>query len=122
MATRQRVSFILLAIAVATSGASSLQQLIPDRYNTNNAHTAALARLDDFVSRLTSVLEGHVDARNGALVRVVHSSGGAAGGVISESQGYGLLLAGSMAAALGPAHPRRTSLVELALECGPRPR
>jgi len=33
--------------------------------------------------------------------RAVHSSGGAAGGVVSEGQGYGLFLAGATAASLG---------------------
>ena len=32
--------------------------------------------------------------------RAVHSSGGAAGGVVSESQGYGLLLTGSLLASM----------------------
>lgn len=32
--------------------------------------------------------------------RAVHSSGGAAGGVVSESQGYGLLLTGALLASM----------------------
>ncbi|CAE7572251.1 idp1, partial [Symbiodinium pilosum] len=37
----------------------------------------------------------------GSKARAVQSSGGAAGGVVSESQGYGLLLGGSLLAAMG---------------------
>eukprot|EP00438_Fugacium_kawagutii_P017207 Skav235567 [mRNA] locus=scaffold612:6501:9648:+ [translate_table: standard] len=38
----------------------------------------------------------------GSAARAVHSSGGAAGGIVSEGQGYGLLLTGSFLAAITP--------------------
>lgn len=67
------------------------------------------------------VLTGIVGSRSysdGTVVaqRAVQSSGGVAGGVVSESQGYGLLLAGLMVARVGPAHARRAELVQTALE------
>ena len=49
-------------------------------------------------------------------MRAVHSSGGAAGGVVSEGQGYGLFLAGATLAALPAGHARRAEIVDLAYE------
>lgn len=46
-----------------------------------------------------------------ATARVVLSSGGVAGGVISEGQGYGLLLAAAMAAAMEPTDERRPAAI-----------
>ena len=66
---------------------------------------SAAALLNDDSARplprrqLTSVIGTRVrDDGTAVDVRVVLSSGGAAGGVVSEGQGYGLLLAGLMAA------------------------
>jgi len=56
------------------------------------------------------------DKASGAAARAVHSSGGAAGGVVSEGQGYGLVLAGGLAAALPPDHPRRADVLEKGYE------
>jgi len=52
------------------------------------------ARLFEFIAALTD------QPVPGSQARAVHSSGGAAGGVVSESQGYGLLLSGALLAAL----------------------
>lgn len=54
--------------------------------------------------------------RNGHSVRVVHSEGGVAGGVVSEGQGYGLLLAAGAVSALPSSHPRHAELLETAYE------
>jgi len=55
-------------------------------------------RFQDFKSVLTTV------DSNG--VRIVHSSGGAAGGVVSEGQGYGVFIGAATAIALGPSDSR----------------
>ena len=52
-------------------------------------------RLFEFVEVLTN------QPVSGSKARAVQSSGGAAGGIVSESQGYGLLLAGTLLAAMG---------------------
>jgi len=49
-------------------------------------------------------------------VRAVHSSGGAAGGVVSEGQGYGLFLGGAIVAVLPRGHARRAELTSRAYE------
>ncbi|CAE7830521.1 celCCC [Symbiodinium sp. CCMP2592] len=51
-------------------------------------------RLFEFVRVLTN------QPVSGSKARAVQSSGGAAGGIVSESQGYGLLLAGTLLAAM----------------------
>ena len=56
------------------------------------------------------------EAATGTSERVVHSSGGVAGGVVSEGQGYGLLLAGAAAAVPPVGHERREDVTQLALE------
>lgn len=72
----------------------------------------SLSRLDEFVSSLTDTV-----AQQGTYgVRAVHSSGGAAGGVVSEGQGYGLMLAGIVAASLPNGHARRPEMIGLAYE------
>jgi hypothetical protein len=77
-----------------------------------------LARLDEFVSALTSVVGTRTLADGTTVVsqRAVHSSGGVAGGVVSEGQGYGLFLAGVLAARLPRDHSRRTELLALSYE------
>eukprot|EP01126_Amoeba_proteus_P019361 TRINITY_DN1997_c0_g1_i18.p1 TRINITY_DN1997_c0_g1~~TRINITY_DN1997_c0_g1_i18.p1 ORF type:complete len:685 (+),score=147.18 TRINITY_DN1997_c0_g1_i18:1414-3468(+) len=54
------------------------------------------ARFVQFINTLTTLETGGT--------RAVHSSGGAVGGVVSEGQGYGLLLGGVTAASLGVTH------------------
>lgn len=50
---------------------------------------------------------------SGTTLRVVFSSGGAAaGGVVTEGQGYGILLAGVMAASLGRSDSRRAGVLQ----------
>ena len=64
-------------------------------FTTGTAGTGK-ARLFEFVNALTD------QPVSGSMARAVHSSGGAAGGVVSESQGYGLLLSGAILASLQP--------------------
>lgn len=52
----------------------------------------------------------------GGLYRAVHSSGGAAGGVVSEGQAYGMLLAGTVAASLGSSHANFSWVVDRGVE------
>ena len=72
--------------------------------------------MNEFTEAL-STIEGTV-LRDGNVyqVRAVQSSGGAAGGVVSEGQGYGLFIAGATAAALPSSHPKRLETVRLAHE------
>ena len=58
--------------------------------STRRAAGSTSSRLIEFRERLTVV---HQPASSSPF-RVVRSSGGAAGGVVTEGQGYGLLLAG----------------------------
>ena len=62
----------------------------------------------EFVGSLTTI-EGSMPGEGN--FRVVHSSGGAAGGVVSEGQGYGIMLAGMLAAALPLDHPYREEVL-----------
>ena len=55
-----------------------------------------LQRLYEFIDKLTN------QPVPGSVARAVHSSGGAAGGVVSEGQGYGVLLTGTYLALLDP--------------------
>ena len=63
---------------------------------TTSTAGSGKARLFEFVDALTALPAA------GSKYRAVRSSGGAAGGVVSESQGYGLLLAGAILASLQP--------------------
>ena len=90
------------------------RMLMPSRYARewrDASHESSLAALDAFVSQFTSVV-----ATYSHKVRVVNSEGGAAGGVVSEGQGYGLLLAASTLAVLPHHHERRMQIEELAYE------
>jgi len=69
---------------------------------------STLAKYDSFISSLTSPAPG------ASGPRYVHSSGGAAGGVISEGQGYGIFAAAVTAAIIGPSNPRYNSVVDQA--------
>jgi hypothetical protein len=55
-------------------------------------------RFVEFLDELTSTLSENSSTER--RIRIVHSSGGAAGGVVSEGQGYGLLIGGAVAATL----------------------
>eukprot|EP00966_Prymnesium_polylepis_P305128 7050627-Prymnesium_polylepis.1 len=83
--------------------------LVPSTWPADG--TKALERLVQFRDALTAV----VAIRNGYQVRAVRSSGGAAGGVVSEGQGYGLLLAGAAAASFGN-HANRSLAIEMGYE------
>lgn len=67
-------------------------------------------RLFQFVPALTS------KPIAGSEARAVHSSGGAAGGVVSEGQGYGILLAGGVLAALDSNDPDRQTVMNMFYE------
>ena len=69
---------------------------VPGMVFTTGAAGTGKARLFEFVNALTD------QPISGSKARAVHSSGGAAGGVVSESQGYGLLLSGAVLASLQP--------------------
>jgi len=69
---------------------------VPGMAFTTGTAGSGKARLFEFVDALTALPAA------GSKYRAVRSSGGAAGGVVSESQGYGLLLAGAILASLQP--------------------
>jgi len=71
---------------------------------------ASKARLFEFVDTLTD------QPVTGSAARAVHSSGGAAGGVVSEGQGYGLLIAGTVLASLDADDSDRQLVSDLAYE------
>lgn len=77
-----------------------------------NSTGQALRRLDEF-RLLTSVVKRSVNGKN---VRAVLSAGGAAGDVVSEGQGYGLLIAGTVMSTIEPSHPRWTDVVTFGYE------
>ncbi|CAE7208875.1 unnamed protein product [Symbiodinium sp. KB8] len=52
----------------------------------------------------------------GSAARAVLSSGGAAGGVVSEGQGYGLLVSGAILASLPADHPDYNAVLDLTYE------
>jgi hypothetical protein len=85
----------LLFLACAESQQSDFYSTLPG---------SSLTKYDQFISTLTS----------GPSPRYVHSSGGAAGGVISEGQGYGIFAASVTAAILGPSHSRYSSVIDQA--------
>ena len=112
----------LHAIVAAKSGRSSApvnateaSLLLPKR---GAADPTSLDRLDELKLRLTRVLGEALEptSRRKYKIRVVESEGGAAGGVVSEGQGYSLVVAGGLAAALPASHPRRAEVLELAYE------
>ena len=74
---------------------------------------SGLARGEQQVQRFFEHLTAPLPLEKPALAtaRVVLSSGGVAGGVISEGQGYGLLLAAAMAAAMEPTDERRPAAI-----------
>lgn len=67
-----------------------------------------LSKYNQFISSLTS----EVPRGSGRIY--VHSSGGAAGGIISEGQGYGLLAAATTAAIIGPTSASFSTVVNQA--------
>ena len=64
-------------------------------------------RMVQFREVLTQEISGY---------RAVQSSGGAAGGVVSEGQGYGLLISSTVAASLDKSDPRREEAVKFAYQ------
>ena len=86
---------------------------MPSAWASATAGSLSLGRLEQFRDSLTAVV---ATTAGGESVRAVRSSGGAAGGVVSEGQGYGLLLAAGVAAALGRGHARREFAVGLSYE------
>ena len=86
------------------------EHLVPSTWQSSG--TNALERLVQFRNALTAV----VGIRNGHDILAVRSSGGAAGGVVSEGQGYGLLLAGAAAATFDGHHANRTFAIAMGYE------
>jgi len=76
-------------------------------WTSASPHALSLARFNSLLSVLTTL----VDFESTDDARVVHSSGGAAGGVVSEGQGYGLMLAGLLAAAMPTSHESRPDVL-----------
>ena len=54
------------------------------------------ARFKEFKDNLTTTITGRNTGLGGFEARAVHSSGGAAGGVVSEGQGYGCAIAAGL--------------------------
>eukprot|EP00930_Biecheleria_cincta_P043276 TRINITY_DN29730_c0_g1_i1.p1 TRINITY_DN29730_c0_g1~~TRINITY_DN29730_c0_g1_i1.p1 ORF type:complete len:1074 (+),score=175.39 TRINITY_DN29730_c0_g1_i1:111-3224(+) len=77
---------------------------------TTDTIGSSLNRLSEFVVQLTD------QPVQGSAARAVHSSGGAAGGVVSEGQGYGLLLAGVAFASLDSSNSKWEQTGDLAYE------
>ena len=77
----------------ATVPSASFGLLLPKR---GAADPTSLDRLDELKLRLTRVLGEALEptSRRKYKIRVVESEGGAAGGVVSEGQGYSLVVAG----------------------------
>ena len=75
-------------------------------------------RVSQFMSKLTTTLAPATAVQSAARqqARVVLSSGGAAGGVISEGQGYGLLLAATALATMPLDHAARPAAVTRAYQ------
>jgi hypothetical protein len=92
---------LLLAFAVFQLLIGSSAQL------SSSSAPATLTRFNEFVQTLTTIENGG---------RVVHSSGGAAGGVVSEGQGYGLFLGGATSLILGPSNSQFSTVVQRAYE------
>lgn len=91
-------------------------QLIPAEFEGTQPGVLTLARLLEFKDVLTTT-EG-LNPGTGNYRRAVHASGGAAGDntVVSEGQGYGLMLAGIAVATLPLGHPRRPEFEKLGIE------
>ena len=87
--------------------------LVPLPWAQATTSSLSLARLTEFRDSLTSVV---ATDGNGNNVRAVHSSGGAAGGVVSEGQGYGVVLSAAVLAGLPRTHTSRPSVLTLTLE------
>eukprot|EP00931_Biecheleriopsis_adriatica_P045576 TRINITY_DN260_c0_g1_i5.p1 TRINITY_DN260_c0_g1~~TRINITY_DN260_c0_g1_i5.p1 ORF type:complete len:948 (+),score=170.40 TRINITY_DN260_c0_g1_i5:55-2898(+) len=95
---------------VPTSSPSTTAHPLPPSgaitFSTSHAGSS-LQRLQEFVDLLTDQPVPDSQAR------AVHSSGGAAGGVVSEGQAYGLLLAGGVLASMSSDDPSRSYVADL---------
>lgn len=69
---------------------------------------SSYTRYSQFINTLTTIVQGNC--------RAVHSSGGAAGGVVSEGQGYGILIGSLTASALGSSSPNYRTVVQQTYE------
>jgi len=69
---------------------------------------SSYTRYTQFINTLTTIVQGNC--------RAVHSSGGAAGGVVSEGQGYGILIGALTASALGSANANYRTVVQQTYE------
>lgn len=88
---------------------ATLATVAASKFSTSSVG-AGKDRVQEFVTALTS------QPVSGSAARAVHSTGGAAGGVVSEGQGYGLLLAGAMLAALEKDDVERQQFVDLSYQ------
>ena len=87
-------------------------------WNGEAALELGARRVSQFMSKLTTTLAPATAVQSAARqqARVVLSSGGAAGGVISEGQGYGLLLAATALATMPLDHAARPAAVTRAYQ------
>eukprot|EP00435_Cladocopium_sp_Y103_P070144 s71_g34.t1 len=91
-------------------GTTTVVNPAPGRVLVTGHAGSGKARLFEFIAALTD------QPVPGSQARAVHSSGGAAGGVVSESQGYGLLLSGALLAASPLNDPDRQKLMDYTYE------
>ncbi|CAE8684030.1 unnamed protein product, partial [Polarella glacialis] len=77
---------------------------------TTSTVGSSKSRLFEFAAALTD------QPVAGSRARAVHSSGGAAGGVVSEGQGYGVLISGVVLAALDENDPDRQKVEDVTYE------
>jgi expansin (peptidoglycan-binding protein) len=96
-------------LPTSTTTQAPVTQLPGTTSLSSSAVGDSVARFKQWVSVLTT-MEG------GNAYRAVHSSGGAAGGVVSEGQGYGVLLGGIVVASLPASHPDRAWAIQTAYE------
>lgn len=85
---------------VRQSTTTSTATAAPGTLLTSSMVGDSVTRFSEWISRLTTM-------ENNNAYRAVHSSGGAAGGVVSEGQGYGLLMGGLVVASMPANHPKR---------------
>lgn len=100
-----RTAAQLFATVVLLSGWKSQATNARNYLLPEGVSISSYERLTEFRDALTTV----IDATTGA--RAVQSSGGAAGGVVSEGQGYGLFIGGSVVASMRPSNPNWQSAV-----------
>lgn len=108
------VAFANVAFVIATSVVGQPEYLTPSstQWTENVLDTLLLPQFINFVGSHTTV-EGSTSEGD---LRAVQSSGGAAGGVVSEGQGYGIMIAGMLAFKMPANNPNRTMVIQRGYE------